>query len=480
MHLIERIPIPVKEDTSSLERIVTLDFLRGVAILFMTFAHCFYHSYDYSWAIENPELLLAYPKILVGIGALIAYLGSWNTFFLLISSIVNTYSMTKRIKNGKEAKEVFRKRLLSGMILLFYSYFIDAFGYYGYLGYAIRTGDWSNTYFIWAQLFQISTIQIISLSIIITTIINYYLLRNGKQDNDRKNLFIYGFLALAILVSTQFVHDCVDNMNWEKPTVYPGIVTPVIEPNWPNPYIQANNASIRTFFLVIVAGHLEPIFPCLATGFIGAMIGIILSNDHPPKKLPLFASLGGLIFIIIGIILIFLGLPYSLFNQRPEISTFIIQLGGQIMVVMLFLRIVEYRGKSEKFANNLIVKHFRLWAIASLSIFWLEIVDLFPKWILNIIFAKKIGKNLFEHSLGYGYFTIALGVGAFSFLFYELIVFLWSRVNFKGSFEWFLINLQAIGSKTKSKRLNVKALLNQSKYIVFVDITKEQKKSEGV
>ena len=150
------------------------------------------------------------------------------------------------------------------------------------------------------------------------------------------------------------------------------------------------------------------------------------------------------------------------------------------MVVMLFLRIVEYRGKSEKFANNLIVKHFRLWAIASLSIFWLEIVDLFPKWILNIIFAKKIGKNLFEHSLGYGYFTIALGVGAFSFLFYELIVFLWSRVNFKGSFEWFLINLQAIGSKTKSKRLNVKALLNQSKYIVFVDITKEQKKSEGV
>jgi len=42
-------------------------------------------------------------------------------------------------------------------------------------------------------------------------------------------------------------------------------------------------------------------------------------------------------------------------------------------------------------------------------------------------------------------------------------------VNFKGSFEWFLINLQAIGSKTKSKRLNVKALLNQSKYIVFTE-----------
>ncbi|MHA1303528.1 MAG: hypothetical protein ACTSQE_11050 [Candidatus Heimdallarchaeaceae archaeon] len=61
---------------TSLTRIASLDFLRGIAIFVMTYAHSFYHVYSYDWVIENPSLLFQYPKVLVGIGLIIAYLGS--------------------------------------------------------------------------------------------------------------------------------------------------------------------------------------------------------------------------------------------------------------------------------------------------------------------------------------------------------------------------------------------------------------------
>ena len=74
--------------SSSFQRIATLDGCRGVAIFLMTFFHSTYHVVNYNTIAEDPNRLLEYPKIVLGMLGFFLYLGTWNTFFLLVSSIL--------------------------------------------------------------------------------------------------------------------------------------------------------------------------------------------------------------------------------------------------------------------------------------------------------------------------------------------------------------------------------------------------------
>ncbi|MHA1742987.1 MAG: hypothetical protein ACTSV6_01895, partial [Candidatus Heimdallarchaeota archaeon] len=160
----------------------------------------------------------------------------------------------------------------------------------------------------------------------------------------------------------------------------------------------------------------------------------------------------------------------TLGNNRPALGNFLLMLGGQLGVIFLLLGLVEYRGRGEKFANRRIVKHLRLWGMISLSIYVLAIFDLFPRWCLsaiyNLIYSSNI--NLMQSSLfGYGKELQALGVAVFVIFTYELLVYLWSKNDFKYSFEWFVIRLQTLGSAIVSSRLNVDLIINQTHWINY-------------
>ena len=452
-----------------LERVASLDFLRGLAIFVMTFAHCFYHVYDYKWAIDNPSLLLRYPKVLVGFGLLIAYFGSWNTFFLLLSSTVNTLGMSKSARENKNLEKVLYKKLIAGGALLLFGQIIESFGYYGYFGYLLKGKiRWNDSYEIWSAFFGIMTIQIIGWSLIITSVINYLLLRNNGHRNYLRNILIYFLLAIFVLILTPFVHQWVDSMPWKKPPSLPPyeyMVTTDIR--WPNIHVQAYNASFKTWLLILIGGELEPFFPCLATAFVGAITGLTLGFPNPPKVFLKIGALLATISIGLGVLLIILGLSYSIIDQRPALSTELIQLGGQVLVILFILWLVEFKGRGEKFANLRLVRYLRKWAIISLSLFWLELYDILPKWTLNITFGRKYKLNFFDHIFGYGKLTYAFLVALYSIIWYDLLIRLWARVNFKYSFEWFILKFQKLGAKQYTPRINVDLMLNKVKWIDY-------------
>ena len=64
----------------------------------------------------------------------------------------------------------------------------------------------------------------------------------------------------------------------------------------------------------------------------------------------------------------------------------------------------------------------------------------------------------------------AILISIYIIFFFELMVALWAKVNFKFSFEWGIINLASLGSKSKSRRLNVQLILNQVHWIDYKQI----------
>lgn len=459
-------------EVPKLERIASLDFLRGIAIFFMTFAHAFYHVYDYKWVIDDPSLLLTYPKLFLVFGLFIAYLGSWNTFFLFLSAIVNTLGISKSAYNNKNLEQVLYKKLIAGGLLVIFGQIIESFGYYGYFGYLVQGKIKStDTYEIWSAFFAMMTIQIIGWSLIIISLINYLLLRRGGHKRLLRNILIYAVLTLLVLITTPFAHNWIDSMNWKIPPSLPAYeYTVVTDLHWPNPHVQAYNASLKTWLLVFIGGDLEPLLPCLATAFVGAIIGLVLALPAPPIKLIKIGTIGGILSIILGSVLIAAGIPFSIMNERTAMTTELIQLGGQILVVMLFLRMIEFRGRGEKFANRKVVRYIRKWSMITLSIFWLELYDIFPKWTLNLLLGKKTGLNFFNRIFGYGQLTLAFLVAVYSILWYDVLIRLWAKVNFKYSYEWFLLQFQKLGAKTYTPRLNVDLILNKTKWVSFVEV----------
>jgi hypothetical protein len=442
--------------SSSLKRIASLDFARGLAIYLMTFFHCFYHVYDQTWFQEDPSKILEFPKIVVGILAILVFLGTWASFFLLVSSAVNTLAMVRSTKRRSNPNQVLFKNILTAVALLFADYLIEGWGWYGYVGEGLRTGIW-NTNLIWQSFFRIYILQIIAWSLIITSIVNYFLLRNKGFEKYKRNMIIYGVLTVVIIVSSTFIHNLVD-----------GLI-----PSWPSEETVLANPSFKTWILVILVGNAEPIFPVLATGFVGSMIGLTVSRTKQSKKLLIWGTIIAFTLILIGGLLFLGGLPFNLYD-RPLIHIYLIQLGGEIGILMLCFGLIEFRGRGGKFANRRIIKVFRKWSMVALTIYALELFDLVPKWTLNLTLRNVTGINFLEKTLGFGEIHWGLLVAIYCMLWYHLLIWLWGKINFKFAFEWFMLRLQSIATKMISDRLNVNLMMNEVDWMDFLNINKNK------
>ena len=441
-------------------RIATLDFTRGFAIFLMTFFHGFNHVFDPTWFTSNPSVILTtYNPVFIAPLIFLVYLGTWNSFFLLVSISVNTLGMVKEAQKGVNLEKSLLRKFIIALFLFGADFIIESLLYYGYFGNGFRTGIWSDPSNLWLHLFAIRTLKIIAWSLIITSIINYFILRKNGQLKFQRNMIIYALLTLIIIISTQFVQNWVDNMPWIIP---PGST------GWPNIGVQQYNASFKAWFFSIVAGDLEPFFPYLATGFVGVMIGFTVGQPKPSKYFPPIFGTLGLLSMIIGVILMIFGFPI-IFDHRSSIAVYLLQIGGQVGMVMVFFRIVEFKGKSEWFAKHWFVKPIRRWSMITLSIYALEIYDLMPQSFLNMIAGQYIGHNFFEKTFQADQIGYALLVGIFSIFWYEALIRLWAKINFIGSFEWFLIKIQSGTIKHKSNRLNEDLILNKVKWIDFND-----------
>ncbi|MFW9924744.1 MAG: hypothetical protein ACFFDW_15795, partial [Candidatus Thorarchaeota archaeon] len=92
-----------------------------------------------------------------------------------------------------------------------------------------------------------------------------------------------------------------------------------------------------------------------------------------------------------------------------------------------------------------------------------------PKEILSIVISYLFFPvNLLEYSVfGYGKEYIVILVAIYVIFFFEILVSLWSRINFKYSIEWFIILFTTFSTKTITKRLDVKYMLKNQSFVNY-------------
>jgi len=274
---------PVFIELSRPKRIASLDFQRGLAIWMMVLLHSIQEIYDVSWAVNLNELLQK-PIIVIIAVALLGLLSGWAGYFLLISAIVNSYSMTKKVNKGYSAEQSLLKQVITGVGILVIAIISESvIGYHGYLGHALSGHiSWKVTDF-WASplakgFYTMETLQAIAWCMIINAIVQYFMLRKKGYEKFKRNMIVYLILTFSIIVASFFMWKWVDNMDW-KTLLYEGKTLV-----WPDEKVQAFNHSFKAYVFTVLAGDMEPLFPFLATSFAGSMIGLALAK--PVKRLP--------------------------------------------------------------------------------------------------------------------------------------------------------------------------------------------------
>jgi hypothetical protein len=454
-------------------RIVSLDFQRGLAIWLMVIFHALEHVYDFRRVVEAPQSAPTLSPVLPVIGGVVGYFASWNSYFLLISAAVNTLSVTRNVARGADRARTLSKQLLTGGSVLLIGVFVNGFLYDGYLGTAIRTGDWRNVHPMTNGVFSMYTLQIIGWSMMIGGIVHYLLTVKGGHRRTRRNILIYVVLALLVIVASPLVHRWVDSMPWDVPAAPPTEYTLGDHSNWPSVHVQAANASLKAWFFAFLAGDLEPIFPYLATWFVGSAIGLALLGGRTRQRLLNAGGPAAAGTILVGILFVATG-PVTLGNNRPPTGNYLLMLGGQVGALLLILWLVEFRGDPAVFANRRAVRALRLWGMASLTIWSLEIFELLPRTLFgaafNAVSPQRI--NALSHGfIGPGQEPIAVLIAIWVMAAFHVLVVVWSRFDFKYTFEWFVVRIARLGSGRISRRLDVEHMMNYTQWARFGEDT---------
>ncbi|MHA2358001.1 MAG: hypothetical protein ACXABK_04450 [Candidatus Heimdallarchaeaceae archaeon] len=495
-----------------MKRIASVDFLRGFAIWLMLLLHEIQRVYDYSWSYSGD--FADKPVLFIVLMLVLMFLGGWAGLFLLISSAGNTISMQKSYRKGRSISNVLNKQLTVGLILLFVAFLTESIsGYHGALGDLVLGRDvtWLNV----QRAMTMETIHTIAYAMIINGIIHAILSMREGYKKEKRNILIYLVLAAIAIVITIPI--------WSMSTGYGGITTVqewgIIQQINTAPSGNSFREIVIKFFMLPIAGRPEPLLPYLATSFIGSIIGILMARDKPWKKELRIGSYFALSLIVSGLagsavmiangkqdVFIMFEQAWNLPALQAWLPWFIFSLGVQIIAVLFFVKVIEFRGRGQEFANNRIVKYIRMHGFVALSIYNYQFLDTIPRWFLVLIGKDSAGgtvpicANCLQDNTLWGPWVLFVMV--VNFLLWYLILFLWEKVNYIGGFEW-IINVIAgfgvvskrykdysPGMETKEEkrpwwkpiRLDVQEAFHNIEWINFVerDEIEHDKKSESI
>lgn len=391
---------------------------------------------------------------------------SWRSFFLIISTIGLIYSLQnkfEKIENNQTAKSKLKSNVrvmlthcLIGLILFIHALIIQVFwnpystvAQWAYTGVLDLQSHVSYLYFS-------DAIGNIALSIIIVSIISFFLMNNKGYLKPKRNILILGILTVVIFVLTPVIEQYVFDRYGYLPVSIQNLRPDTI------------SGKLNVIFWAYVIGYQQPLFPYLADSFIGCIIGIILTQKSLNKK----KTLGGLYLFGIGLILgglvlwIATGFDMSFMSGFMIPPTwFLLVMNGLMVIVITFcLNIFEF-GKKLK-SNSRFGIVFRRFGQVALTIYTLQIVDVVPK----IIIGRIINQNL----LGFSVISdvpLALIVGFVSIIWWILITWLWEKINFALSVEWILSLFKFLVDRKKinwKDPLNIKENLKNVEHVKFV------------
>ena len=470
-----QIDVSTKLSTQApMKRFASIDFLRGLAIFIMLFLHM---VGDY---LDIDTLLARVNQIpLINIVALIVlpFLGGLAGLFLVASSISNMVSMQKNLERGKRVGQIVAKQIVGGIILLIFAMMTEGLtGYHGSIGYFILNLNNPPLRFeiVYAmrQWATVEAIHTVAWCVILNGIIQGLLSMRGGWKKPRRQMLIYVFLIVVVLVATPFVWSGINNwiIGTDGITGFPwgryADGAALSNPDLRTSEIQSSRflAILVGIFLSPLAAPMEPIFPYLAVSFMGSIIGIAISQ---PKKVLFkrFSStflLSGLAMFITGavgtvvdIVNIMTGIdsiggdgfgvgiefyrfisfhrhwfPDAPYAYAPFISSFswlwqtLITNGFSIVLCMMLLFLVEFRGRGSYFAKKTgYIRRYGIIAFTNYNNQWL--------YYIPVLILGKVGL----HNMLWGETFLAMLI---TFALYTAVLYLWGLVNYRFSFEWFM------------------------------------------
>ncbi len=421
-----------------------------------------YFGPGYSLVFDQPlSVLLLFVSI--------AFFGSFGSFFIMISGTGNTVSMYAGFQKGKSPKQVVLKQIIGGIILLVFSFLVEGlFQYWGYFG---TIFGWNGnapdpTRILW-HAYAMTPVHCLAVSMIVTGIVEAFLSMNKGHLKYNRNILVYIVLSVIVVIIAQPIWDYVRIIGG------PGYPTGWRGDGLPSDYVMfmpPPDASfldyIKYFFMTISAGSGIPIFPFLAMGFVGNIIGIVLikesqpgaANIHTPKK----GMLAGFLVIIIGIAMIpivkagfgsiipvSVGFDISKMSSSLWLPWWCLLLGGQTIMAFLVIRLTEYRGIGAKVAEK--TKFYRRFGMPAFSVYaWHRF------WAIPIIVPiAALAGQAWDGTGGITgaafpwWLTIITIV--LVMLFCGLILWLWEKIGYIGGIEWMMGEVAAIFGKTMQK-----------------------------
>lgn len=445
-------------------RFVTLDFARGIAILIMLILHIVKHILDTDTLMSDANIVTE-PIIALSAMIIIPFFGGLAGFFLIASAASNMVSMYRDLEKGKSVRSLVLKQIIGGFILLVFAMICEGFtGYWGALGDFFlnlnnpAATDWAIALWRWNHF---ETIHAIAWCIIVNGVIHGLLSMKGRWKNRRSLIKSYIIMAFVVVTLTLPVWLLVD-------VLVPGYPFTVLDPkiliSTPRIGFETFWEIIRAPFLNVLASPTEPLFPYLAISFVGSIIGIIISQpkEQIDKQFPRKLFLVGLSMFSIGLIGVFAVIanvavntgflvtgdimpivdfyftivyhgqwtPYfaSYIPQFSWLAQFLAVNGFGIILFSILFRLIEFRGISKQFANrSKLIRRFGTIAFTNYNNQWyFFIVWAFTSFILKGTAYAKL-------QWGGTALVILLTLG-----FYSLVNWLWEKIGYIGSLEWFI------------------------------------------
>lgn len=380
-----------------MKRTESFDFLRGILMIFIIFFHASVYNYANIHKIDftNPPLVVV----------IISFLTLWGGMIIFYSGMMNTITTLKR-NDAKYIKFLF----YAGLIYLVINYILNIF-----------LGRWANDFvnnkpdmtlvaniirnsqFIFPPItkwFEGSSLLIIGLNLIILSLMFYLLFKRKTKDYTKQYwiLSISGFVIMLLSFIRVYFYPLIESSIQSKNY----LLAVILSYSFANPY---------------------PIFPYLAYGLFASVIGIMLHQNRKDliKKVMIPIASFFILYGLIGMLQFEKTISkadyFWYFKTQFELGIFIFI---NILVILLFV----FKDKQFNWA-----KFIKKFSIVSLSVYLLEVTlsEIFGRMLF--IFIPNWNQTI-NNCLLFGFFNVLIWIGILS---------IWSKYNFKYSFEYFWV-----------------------------------------
>jgi hypothetical protein len=468
-----------------MKRFVSVDFLRGLAIILMIALHVFIKTWNTDILLE---LVAEGNGFMAIIAIIIVYFASFAGLFIAVSAMGNLFSMNSQYLKLKEitpnAARIIRKnQLIRGAIMFFMGFFVTVFlwQYIFRIPIAFLINDPFTDY--WKQwmydIWWIDIITFMGMATMIVGTVYTHLLEKGKSIPEIRK--ILGWIAVIILIISPFILTAVRSIYLEE-SVF-----------WNRPGRGVENRSFGTnviyFIMTLIGGNNQGLFSWLAISFIGTIMALDLVEKPVTKE---FKKK----WVKIGLILLFLGLILQVINgliadtlDEPMKTIFengfgkpldaggtaayrMFIDGGELICMALLIYWVEGNNRAKKFAKRTVA--FRRAGLISLTLYSIQYLALIPIVLIeSYIFHYPLADE-YQATLGQSMLAVVL----ISLLFLA-IPGVWEKIQFKGTFEWIIARILSRGNKDAMDRLNVQGTLYDVEPLGEPGVIKENTESDS-